>query len=101
MTRVGRIMHARQLQWLALVLLWFVAPAAAGSPLNERALMLRQAHASTSSAERGDAYDVRISAHPEPVEGRAEIRFQKAVASGPSAVPAGSGTVTVFAAARL
>ena len=44
------------------------------SPLKETALMLRQAQ-----HERENACGARLSAHPEPVEGRAESLFQRAV----------------------
>jgi uncharacterized protein YciI len=44
------------------------------SPLKKTALMLRQAQ-----HERENACGARLSAHPEPVEGRAESLFQRAV----------------------
>ena len=45
----------------------------ANGPLKKTALMLRQAQ-----HERENACGARLSAHPEPVEGRAESLFQRA-----------------------
>jgi hypothetical protein len=58
------------------------------SPLKKTALMLRQAQ-----HERGKACAARLSAHPEPVEGRAESLFQQTARLNASdsrnAVPSG------------
>ena len=69
-------------------------PDAVSNHLTKTPLVLRQAQ-----HERGHITSVRHSAHPEPVEGRAECRFDRAARRGAAAVRRWATAVGPLAAA--